>query len=139
MGDFIFGELEAGSRNWDCGVAAVTVKKNKLSTTSINIQGGADSQLSEADELNEQDEEAPRRTRPGNAYHNCRGRFMLHSPVSVPVSVSKHRDHCRMHQTRHAAPSLILLLLLLLFSLLWLLYGSCFLPTFGIPNFRMYK
>lgn len=53
---------------------------------------------------------------------------MLHSPVSVPVSVSENWDHCRMHETRHAALSLILLLLLLLFSLLWLLYGSCFFP-----------
>lgn len=83
MRNFIFGELEGCSRSWDCGVAAETVKENKLSATSINNQGEAGSQLSEADNLDEQDKGAPHRTRPGNAYHKCRGRIMLHSPVSV--------------------------------------------------------
>lgn len=100
-------------------------KKNKLSTTSIDIQGEVGSQLSEADKLNEQDKGAPCRARPGNTYHKCRGRFMLHSPVSV----SNHWVYCRMHQARHAASSS----LLLLFSLLWLVYGSCFFPRPNSP------
>lgn len=101
-------------------------KKNKLSTASINIQREAGSQLSEADKLDEQDKEAPRRTCPGNAYHKCRGRFILHSLVSV----SRDWVHRRMHRTRHAAPSL-----LLLFSLLWLLYMvHVFSPCPDSPN-----
>lgn len=122
--NFLVGELERCSRSWDCGVAAVAVKKISFLQHQSTFKGEAGSQLSEADKLDKQDKGAPRRTRPGNAYHKSRSRFILHSPVSV----SGHWVHCRMDQTRHAASSL------LLFSLLLLLYGSCFFPRMESPN-----